>query len=390
MKESWGIRVVLRKDKMKEGGKCPLHWEVTVNGQVSKFSTGKGIELKHWDNLKKEAKKGCGYSMVLNGYLRKTQTEFEEYMIGLENKGVPLTKKKVQTFFRGEKKVTFYEFFEKTIELWKSSKKESTINSYQNTLKIMREMDPDVDFADLTYEFLQNWDSYLINVRKNKVMGKFNRHKNLKTIIREAMLNGHMKENPYLHFKIKKEEGKREFLEIEEVKSLIEYELPIQHAKQQRTKDMFLFGCFTGLRFGDMVRLTWSNIVLNEDETKWVLSVEMQKTSKEVRIALMPPAVEILKRYSRHNLDEPIFDNITNQGINRNLKVLMKLVGIEKNITFHCSRHTFASNHVESDTSLNKLMKMLGHANITQTMIYAKTLQKDLDEAMSKLAKAYA
>jgi hypothetical protein len=117
MKESWGIRVVLRKDKMKEGGRCPLYWEATVNGQVSKFSTGRSVELKHWDNLKKEAKKGCGYSIPLNGYLRKTKTEFENYMMGLVNSGAPLTKKKVQTFFRGEKKVTFYEFFEKTIEL---------------------------------------------------------------------------------------------------------------------------------------------------------------------------------------------------------------------------------------------------------------------------------
>lgn len=390
MKESWGMRVVLRKDKMKEGGRCPLHWEVTVNGQVSKFSTGKGIELKHWDNLKKEAKKGCGYSMVLNEYLYKTKTEFHGYMMGLENKGIPLTKKKVQDFFRGEKKETFYGFFERTVKMWVGDKKESTINSYWNTLKILKLMDPDVDFADIDYAFVQRWDYYLKTERKNVVNARLNRHKCLKAVIRQAMLQGLMSKTPYMHFKIKREEGKREFLEIEEVKELMAFQLPIPHIRQQRTKDMFLFGCFTGLRFSDVVRLTWRHVQLNEEETGGLMTIKMQKTSKEVKTALIPPVVEILKRYRKENLDEPIFNNITNQAINRNLKVLMKLVGIEKNITFHCSRHTFASNHVESDTSLNKLMKMLGHANITQTMIYAKTLQKDLDEAMSKLAKAYA
>lgn len=390
MKESWGIRVVLRKDKMKEGGKCPLHWEATVNGQVCKFATGKGVELKHWDNLKKEAKKGCGYSMALNGYLRKTQTEFEAYMIALENKGIPLTKKKVQEFFRGEPKETFYQFFERTVKMWEGDKKQSTLNSYWNTLKILKLMDADVDFADIDYAFVQRWDYYLKTERQNVVNARLNRHKCLKAIIRQAMLQGLMSKTPYMHFKIKREEGKREFLEIEEVKKLMAFELPMLHIKQQRTKDMFLLGCFTGLRFSDVVRLTWGNIQLNEEGTGGVLTIKMQKTSKEVKTALIPPMVEILKRYRKENLDEPIFDNITNQGINRNLKVLMKLVGIDKNITFHCSRHTFASNHLEVDTPIANLKDLLGHSDISQTQVYAKTLQKGLDESMSKLANAYA
>jgi integrase len=375
---------------MKDGGRCPLHWEATVNGQVFKFSTGKVIELKHWDNQKKEAKKGCGYSMVLNGYLRNTLNEYEAYMIDLENKGIPLSKKKLEVFFRGEKKVTFYEFFDRTVKRWEGDKKPSTINSYTNTLKIMKRMDPDVDFADLDYEFVNKWDYYLKTERKNQTMGKFNRHKNLKTIIKEAMLAGYMTNTPYLHFKIKKQESKREFLIIEEVKSLMAFQLPIIHIKQQRTKDMFLLGCFTGLRFSDVVRLTWRNIQLNAEETGGLMTIEMQKTAKEVKTALIPPVIEILKRHRKENLDEPIFNNITNQAINRNLKVLMKLVGIDKNITFHCSRHTFACNHLEVETPIANLKDLMGHSDISQTQIYAKTLQKGLIESMDHLGAAYA
>lgn len=390
MKNAWGLRVVIRKDKMKDGGRCPLHWEATVNGQVFKFSSGKVIELKHWDNQKKEAKKGCGYSMVLNGYLRNTLNEYEAYMIDLENKGIPLSKKKLEVFFRGEKKVTFYEFFERTVKRWEGDKKPSTINSYTNTLKIMKLMDSDVDFGDIDYEFVQKWDYYLKTERKNKIMGRFNRHKCLKAIIKEAMLQGYMTKTPYLHFKIKKQESKREFLTIEEVKKLMAYALPIKHIRQQRTKDMFVFCCLTGLRYSDVVRLTWMNIQFNADETKGTLIIEMLKTSKEVQTALIPPAIEILKRYKRQQLDEPIFENISNQAINRNIHVLMKLAGINKRITFHCSRHTFASNHLEVDTPIANLKDLLGHSDISQTQIYAKTLQKGLIESMDHLGAAYA
>tara|TARA_R110002072_G_scaffold100304_3_gene220897 strand:+ start:398 stop:1570 length:1173 start_codon:yes stop_codon:yes gene_type:complete len=390
MKNAWGLRVVLRKDKMKDGGRCPLHWEATVNGQVFKFSTGKVIELKHWDNLKKEAKKGCGYSMVLNGYLRNTINDYEEYMIGLENKEIPLSKKKLEVFFRGEKKVTFYDFFERTVKRWEGDKKPSTINSYLNTLKIMKLMDSDVDFGDIDYEFINKWDYYLKTERNNKVMGRFNRHKCLKAIIKEAMLQGYMTKTPYLHFKIKKQESKREFLPIEEVKRLMELELPTKHIRLQRSKDMFLFCCFTGLRYSDVVRLTWRNIQLDADETKGILTIEMMKTSKEVKTALIPTAIEILQRYRRDSLDKPIFDHISNQAVNRNMHVLMRLVGINKRITFHCSRHSFASNHLEVDTSISKLKDMLGHADISQTQIYAKNLDKGLVDSMNNLAAAYA
>ena len=390
MKNAWGLRVVIRKDKMKDGGRCPLHWEATVNGQVFKFSTGKVIELRHWDNLKKEAKKGCGYSMVLNGYLRNTFNEYEDYMIGLENKGIPLSKKKLEVFFRGEKKLTFYDFFERTVKRWEGDKKPSTINSYTNTLKIMKLMDSDVDFGDIDYEFIQKWDYYLKTERQNKIMGRFNRHKCLKAIIKEAMLQGYMTKTPYLHFKIKKQESKREFLTIEEVKKLMAFELPTKHIRQQRTQDMFVFCCLTGLRYSDVIRLTWKNIQLNADGTKGTLAIEMLKTSKEVQTVLLPQALEILKRYKRKQLDEPIFDHISNQAINRNMHVLMRLVGINKRITFHCSRHTFACNHLEVDTPIANLKDLMGHSDISQTQLYAKTLQKGLIESMNHLGAAYA
>lgn len=390
MQNSWNLRVVFRKDRGRGDGKCPLYWEVTINRKELKFSTKKWLDPKYWDKNKKRAKKGCGYSGVLNSYINKTFDEFEGYMIEIDNEGRMISKEMVQDFFYGAHKITFYEFFEKTIKMWEGDKRQSTLNSYINTLKIMRQMQSELNFEDINYELIQRWDYYLKTVRGNTINGRFNRHKCLKAIIKEAMLQGHLVQNPYIHFKVRQTESKRQFLTIDEVKELMNFKLPPERHKLQRSLDMFLFACFTGLRYSDVVRLTWANIELNEDHTDGLLTIEMQKTGKEVQTVIIKPAIDILLRYQRETEEEPVFDYITDTALNRNIHVIMGLMGIKKHITFHCARHSFASNHLEIDTPIANLKDLLGHSNIEQTQIYAKTLRKNLVKSMKNLGNIYA
>ncbi len=389
MKNKWNLRIVIRAEKIRPDGTVPLYWEASINKQEMKFSSQKWVALKYWDNNKKLVKKGCGYSAVMNGYIKKTFEDFESYMIELDNAGGLISKKKVQDFFRGEHKITFYEFFEKTIKMWEGDKKQSTLNSYINTLKIMRLMEPELNFEDINYELVQRWDYYLKTVRKNTINGRFNRHKCLKAIIKETILQGHLAQTPYIHFKVRQQESKRNFLTIDEVKMLRRLRLPRERHKLQRSLDMFLFACFTGLRYSDVVRLTWAHLEINKEWTDGIMTIEMQKTSKEVQTVLIPPALEILKRYQNRQ-EEAVFPYITDTALNRNVKVIMDMVGIGKHITFHCARHSFASNHLEIDTPIANLKDLLGHSSIDQTQIYAKTLRKSLVKSMKNLGSIYA
>lgn len=138
MQNKWNLRIVIRNEKQRPDGKCPLYWKVSVNRQHMKFSTKKAIDPQYWDKAKKLAKKGCGYARILNGYIRKTFDEFENYMLELDSGGGVISKKKVQAFFRGEHKISFYEFFEKTIKMWEGDKKQSTLYRPKKGLRFTR------------------------------------------------------------------------------------------------------------------------------------------------------------------------------------------------------------------------------------------------------------
>lgn len=169
---------------------------------------------------------------------------------------------------------------------------------------------------------------------------------------------------------------------------MVEAEVPESELMLQKVRDLFLFSCYTGLRYSDCQNLTWANIKANPAAIK----LKMQKTTKEITIPLTMQAKAIIDKYSKHSIKVPsvtIFPQIANQVINRNLKDLMKLSGINKSISFHCARHSFASNLIEAHTNLIYVQKLLGHARIADTQIYAQGLESDLFDSMNNLQNLY-
>lgn len=181
--------------------------------------------------------------------------------------------------------------------------------------------------------------------------------------------------------------GSRMFLTLEEVKCLMLFKLPKEHRNLEEVKEMFLFSCFTGLRFSDVINLRWKNILFEDMK----IDINMVKTSNDLKLPMIEPAAAILKRLKRfHHPETYVFKRITNQAINRSLKVIIRLAEIEKTITFHCARHTFATNHIEIGTPIYNVKELLGHQSVDDTEIYAKLLQKGLDVSMANLGKVYA
>lgn len=151
---------------------------------------------------------------------------------------------------------------------------------------------------------------------------------------------------------------------------------------------MFLFSCYTGLRYSDIYNLKWGNIKSNPDR----IEIEIVKTSKPLFIPLMDKAKEILCKYSKLTIKADTLKalpQLANQVVNRNLKDIMVMAGIKKSISFHCARHTFASNLVEMGTPILYVKDLLGHQKIEQTMIYAKSLTGNLFESVNNLNDKY-
>jgi integrase/recombinase XerD len=195
-------------------------------------------------------------------------------------------------------------------------------------------------------------------------------------------------QNPYNNFPIKAAAGKREFLTINEVTNIMNLEIPQKNGFLNRVKDLFIFSCLTGLRYSDVINLKWINV----DTLKNVITIEMEKTKSKITIPLVPQALEILGRYSKLTIKVPsarVLPQMTNQVLNRELKVLIEQAGIDKEITFHCARHTFASNLIEAGIPILYVRDLLGHKNLNETQIYAKSLMNDLHGSMESLSSLY-
>ena len=183
--------------------------------------------------------------------------------------------------------------------------------------------------------------------------------------------------NPDMKHKLQQNKEKpREFLSIEEVKRLISN--PIDN---KQIMNAFLFSCFTGLRLEDIVELTFSAI--NER----YLYFRQLKTREDDRIKLHPVAYEIIKdqKNLQKKKSKKVFSLFENKATNRHLAKWVKKAGIEKKITFHCARHSFATIGLTYDISIYEIMKLLGHKDISSTEIYAKLIDKKKDEAIDKI-----
>lgn len=164
--------------------------------------------------------------------------------------------------------------------------------------------------------------------------------------------------------------------------------IPEKEVMLQRVKDMYLFSCFTGLRFSDCQNLTWSSIKSDPD----MIKLKMQKTAKEIAIPLGSNAKDILDKYGKLTIKAPkapVFPKVANQVVNRNLKDLMKLCNIDRSMSFHTARHTFASNLIEANVNLIYVQKLLGHSRITDTQLYAQGLETNLFSSIETLQQRY-
>jgi integrase/recombinase XerD len=388
MKLSCNVKAVLRPDKKKADGTIPIHFSIRVGPTTSRIPTGKFTKLSDWNIQDNSPKQSTKQGQLLAAFLQKKISDWKTYMFAEEYMGKSITLTKGLEFFRENTKVTLFSFWEEQMNLWQNSKQNNTLKSYKSSLKILKAFNNKLNFGDLTYDVIQKFDLYLTNERSNALGGRFVKHKCLKSIINQAIMKGFMNVNPYRYFKIKASTGKRNFLSILEVKILMNLEIPEQDTFQQMTRDLFLFSCFTGLRYSDVMNLRWSNIKTNP----MAVTVTMTKTKKQVMVPLIDPAAEIIERFNKHTIraaNNTVFPYICNQVLNRNLKDLMKSAGINRLITYHSSRHTFASNHVEMGTNIIHLKDLLGHSKLTETQVYAKSLESDLFVSMNKMQSTY-
>jgi integrase len=210
--------------------------------------------------------------------------------------------------------------------------------------------------------------------------------KNFKKIIRIALANAWITQDPFSNYKMKLKKVDRDFLNEEELKTLTNTIFSIERLEQVR--DTFLFSCFTGLAHSDLKRLTPDNIKLGTDNNLWIM-INRKKTNGSSHIPILPVTNMLIEKYKEHPycVDKGVLlPVLSNQKMNAYLKEIADICGISKNLTSHIARHTFATTvTLNNDVPIETVSKMLGHSSINMTKIYARLLDKKVGRDMQHL-----
>lgn len=398
VRSSFSILFFIRESKARKNGKAPIELMITVNGERSSFSTGKQIAIEKWDKAKQQVKGKDEETLSLNNYLKAIKAKLYQKEAELMDKGFIITAELLRdAYFDKVESIKERSLFEVLTEHNQAqeklvgngvSKATYWISVYTERLlkefiqqKYKRE---DLYLRELNLNFIQSFHSFL-RIDKGMAQNSSTKHlKLLKKIINLSVANSYMTTNPFATYKIEREPVEIDFLNEEELRKIINFDTPLP--RLERAKDMFLFGCFTGLSYIDIKTLKPEHFEKDSAGRIWIKKRRI-KTGVLSRIPLLPIAKLILDKYKGGNRLLPIQDPA---DINKYLKDIAILCGINKRICFHTSRHTFASTvTLANNISLEVVSKMLGHTNTRMTAHYAKLIDKCIGEQMDKLMDTF-
>jgi site-specific recombinase XerD len=371
---------------------------LTVSGQRAEMSTGKECLPERWNPDAGLAKGSTEDVKSLNAYLSILQGKLHQYHNQLLATGETITAETLKNKVSGKSErarslvkifqdhnnqvaaLLHDEFAPGTLERYKTSLKH-TIDFLKWKFRIS-----DIDIRRIDHAFITEYEFYLRSVRKcnNNTAVKY--IKNFGKIIRICIANGWLDKSPFVNYKSKVKEVERAFLVEEEIQRLTDKEFATERLNQ--VKDIFLFSCFTGLAYIDVKKLTKNNITIGIDGEKWIYT-NRQKTDTRSNIPLLPMAEEIIAKYKEHPqcLNEgKLLPVLSNQKMNAYLKEMADLCGINKELTFHIARHTFATTvTLTNGVPIESVSKMLGHKNLRTTQHYAKILDRKVSDDMKYL-----
>lgn len=387
------------KSRTDKNGKSPITMTIGANGERAEFQTGKKIEPENWDNGKQQAKGKTTQAKLLNTYLSQLRNKVYLKEIELMQRGFLITGRllrdavvdKVEAL---NEKTLFQVFSEHNEEQGKMigkgiSKSTHWLSEY--TYRLLKEhveqryKRSDLYLRELNIGFIQAFHTFL-RTDKGMAQNSSTKHlKLLKKIINVAVANSYMTFNPFITYKVEREPVEIDFLDEEELRRIINFDTPLP--RLERARDMFLFGCFTGLSYIDIKTLAPEHFERDSAGRIWIKKRRV-KTGVLSRIPLLPIAKMILDKYRGGEKLLPIQDPA---DVNKYLKDIAILCNINKRITFHTSRHTFASTvTLANNISLEVVSKMLGHTNTRMTTHYAKLVDKCIGEQMDRLADAFS
>ena len=403
MKTKVSILFYAKKAKAAANGLVPIYTRITINGKRIELSTNRFVEISKWSTEAGKIKGSSEEARSINNHLDLLKSQIRDAEMELIHKKIALTTETIKSKLLGVDERArmlvpiFQDHNNKIKELVGKEYAPGTLERYTTSLKHTIEFMQwkynisDIDITKIDHAFITDYEFWLRSVRNcaNNTAVKY--LKNFNKIIKLCLANDWLDKNPFANYKSKVKEVERVYLTEAEIQSIIEKDFKTERLSLVR--DIFLFSCFTGLAYIDVKNLTKSHISFGIDGEKWIFT-HRQKTESASKIPILPVTQMIIDKYENHPQcinEDKLLPILSNQKMNAYLKEIAGVCEIEKELTFHIARHTFATTvTLTNGVPIESVSKMLGHKNLRTTQHYAKVLDRKVSDDMKILKEKLA
>lgn len=401
-KSTFRILFYLKRTKTLNNGKLTIFMRITINGERAEISTHQSVESHLWNQGKAVVKGFSNSAKQVNDNLEHLKLKVFQYKKELENSDQEISARTLGDLLQGKssRRKGLIELFLEHNKCWRElvgkniapatlTRYETTLMHVKNFIQTKYRLE-DMQLKGINHEFITNFEHYLKTVRNCGHNTTVKYIHNLRKIIRIALSNDWLKLDPFRNISYHLREVNRAYLTELELKLLINKEFSIE--RLSRIKDIFLFCCFTGLAFFDVKNLTKENITIGVNNQQW-LRTKRRKTGNPSEIPLLQVPITIIKKYENDLIcimSQKLLPVGSNQKMNSYLKEIADLCNINKNLSTHTARHTFATTvTLTNGVSMEAVSKMLGHSNLSTTKQYARILDTLIIDEMKKVQMLY-
>jgi integrase len=389
------IRFIVKAKELTKKGLAPVRCRLTYNKNRKDFSTGLSVNPEYWDPQKQRLLDQSDQEEIVNMQLSLIRNKLNKAFLMVQIKEESFGVNDIYTIFIGkslEKDMGILEVWDLHNErIEKLIGKEIVLVTYQKYLESQRHLKDyirhqfktsDKPLRELKMSFINDYNYYLKTV-KNFQQSTLNKAiQRMRKVVKFAIGHDYLDKDPFLLYKAKSVKKEVVFLSVEELKKLEKQTFNIRRIEV--IKDCFVFCCYTGLAFKEMVSLRKEHIVKGYDGEDWI-KMKRQKTQKELSIPLLPKAKKILKKYASKS--DQLLPLTSNARFNAYLKEIADVVGIEKRLTHHMARRTFATTVLLfNNVPMEVVSELLGHSKMATTQqSYGKIVQRKVGEEMKRL-----
>ena len=398
----FSILFFIRRTRLLKNGEAPIGLRITMNGRRAELQLGRSVDAGRWN-----AQRGCAVgkdrkTLELNQYLEVVRTKIYQFYRELMEADRPITAEMLKRLYSGEGDTpkmlleVFREHNRKYRELLGKDYVKGTVLRYERTVRYLEELlqtkynRTDIPLREITPAFVLEFEHFIKASKGCAQNATVKYLKNLKKIIRLALTNKWMSDDPFQEMRFHQTQSNRDFLTEEDLKQLLvkTFDVP----RLEVVRDIFAFCSLTGLAFTDVQHLTPAHISQDDTGCYWIRK-SREKTNNMCNIPLLDIPRMLVEKYSSHPecvRKGVVFPVPSNQKMNAYLKEIADVCGIKKSVSSHQARHTFACVALANKVSMESIAKMLGHSDIRTTKIYAKLMDKTVSEEMDVLRQKFS